>query len=102
MIMSTTVWIILAAAIVTFLTRIGGYAILSRFKTIHPRIDAGLRAVPAAVLTTLIIPPAVTNGWAEFVTIIIAGLVALRFNLLITFMIGAALILVLRSQGFSG
>ena len=56
--MSTTVWIILAAAVVTYLTRIGGHVLLSRFQRIHPRVEAGLDAVPAAVLTTLVAPAA--------------------------------------------
>jgi uncharacterized membrane protein len=36
--MSENVWIIIAAAIVTYLTRAGGFWILSRFETIHPRV----------------------------------------------------------------
>ena len=43
---------ILAGAFLTYLTRIGGHLILSRFEHIHPRVEAALNAVPAAVLTT--------------------------------------------------
>ena len=50
--MSATFWIIIGGAIVTYLTRIGGHLILTRFDHIHPRVQAGLDAVPAAVLTT--------------------------------------------------
>ena len=56
--MSTTLWIILAGAVVTYLTRVGGHLVLSRFEHIHPRVEAGLNAVPAAVLTTLVAPAA--------------------------------------------
>ena len=51
--MSTTFWIILAGAIATYLTRVGGHLVISRFVNVHPRVEAGLNAVPAAVLTTL-------------------------------------------------
>ena len=56
--MSTTLWIILWGAVVTYLTRVGGHLVLSRFEHIHPRVEAGLNAVPAAVLTTLVAPAA--------------------------------------------
>lgn len=94
--MSTTVWIILASAVATYLTRIGGYLVLSRFKRIHPRVDAGLRAVPAAVLATLVVPPAVTNGPAEAGAMVIAGLVALRLPGLAAFAAGWLAIIALR------
>ena len=54
--MSTNLWIILAGAVLTYLTRIGGHLVLSRFERVHPRVEAGLNAVPAAVLTTLVAP----------------------------------------------
>ena len=54
--MSQTVWIILAGALLTYLTRIGGHVVLSRFQRVHPRIEAGLNAVPAAVLTAFSAP----------------------------------------------
>ena len=49
-----TLMIIAAGAIATYLTRIGGHLVISRFERIHPRVEAGLNAVPAAVLTTLV------------------------------------------------
>src|SRR5690606_12220124 len=39
--MSTTFWIIVAGAVLTYLTRIGGYLVISRFDRIHPRVEAG-------------------------------------------------------------
>ena len=60
--MSTTFWIIIAGAIATYLTRIGGHLVISRFDTIHPRVEAGLNAVPAAVLTTLVAPELLNAG----------------------------------------
>ncbi|TGR73365.1 AzlD family protein, partial [Mesorhizobium sp. M1C.F.Ca.ET.189.01.1.1] len=60
--MSTTFWIIVAGAIATYLTRIGGHLVISRFDHIHPRVEAGLNAVPAAVLTTLVAPELLNAG----------------------------------------
>ena len=73
--MSTTLWIILAAALATYLTRIGGHLVMSRFERIHPRVEAGLNAVPAAVLTTLVAPAALSAGPAELVALVVAALV---------------------------
>ena len=94
--MSETVWVILAGAVLTYLTRIGGHLVLSRFETIHPRVEAALNAVPAAVLTTLVAPAAFTQGWPEMVTLIIAGLAALRVPLLGMFAVGWVAIVALR------
>ena len=63
--MSSTLWIILAGAAVTYLTRVGGHLVLSRFERVHPRVEAALDAVPAAVLTTLVAPALVQAGPAE-------------------------------------
>ena len=95
--MSTTFWIIIARAIVTYLTRIGGHLVLSRFKTIHPRVEAGLNAVPAAVLTTLVAPPAISGGVAEWAALAVAALVALRGNLIVMVASGAAVLILLRN-----
>jgi uncharacterized membrane protein len=94
--MSTVVLVILAGAVATYLTRIGGHLVLSRFDTIHPRVEAALNAVPAAVLTTLFAPAAFTQSWPEFVTLIIAGIAALRFPLIGMFAIGWMAIVALR------
>ncbi|SFJ36930.1 AzlD family protein [Aerobium aerolatum] len=95
--MSSTVWIILAGALATYLTRIGGHLVLSRFERLHPRVEAGLNAVPAAVLTTLVAPAATTGGPAEWAALAVAGLVALRGNLMTMFLTGAAVLIVLRN-----
>ena len=94
--MSVTVWIILAGAVATYLTRIGGNLIISRFETLHPRVEAGLNAVPAAVLTTLVAPEMLHAGPAEWAAIVVAGLVALRGGLMSMFLAGAAVLIVAR------
>ncbi|CAH2407904.1 AzlD family protein [Mesorhizobium ventifaucium] len=94
--MSTTLWIIVAGAIATYLTRIGGHLVISRFENIHPRVEAGLNAVPAAVLTTLVAPAALGGGPAEWAALIVAGLVSLRGGLMAMFLAGAAVLVLAR------
>lgn len=94
--MTTTVWIILAGAVMTYLTRVGGHLVLSRFERIHPRVEAGLNAVPAAVLTTLVAPAAVSAGPAEMIALLAAGIVSLRFGMMPMFLTGAAVLIALR------
>ena len=95
--MSTTLWIILAGAALTYLTRVGGHLVLSRFNRIHPRVEAGLDAVPAAVLTTLVAPAVLSAGPAEIAALVVAGLVALRGGMMSMFLSGAAVLIVLRN-----
>lgn len=93
----TTAWIILAGGVATYLARIGGHLVLSRFGRIHPRVEAGLNAVPAAVLTTLFAPAATTGGPAEWAALAVAGLVALRSGLPTMFIAGAVVLVLLRN-----
>lgn len=94
--MSTTFWIIIAAAIATYLTRVGGHLVISRFERVHPRVEAGLNAVPAAVLTTLVAPAVLGAGPAEWAALIVAGAVSLRGGLLSMFLAGAAVLILAR------
>lgn len=94
--MNTTLWIIFAGALLTYLTRIGGHLVLSRFEHIHPRVEASLNAVPAAVLTTLVAPAAVGGGPIEWTALAVAGLVALRGGMMSMFLAGAATLILLR------
>jgi uncharacterized membrane protein len=94
--MSTTFWIIIAAAIATYLTRIGGHLVISRFDTIHPRVEAGLNAVPAAVLTTLVAPELLNAGPAEWAALVVTAVVSLRGGLMAMFLAGAAVLIVAR------
>ncbi|BCH31870.1 branched-chain amino acid transport [Mesorhizobium sp. L-8-10] len=95
--MSTTVWIILAGAVLTYLTRAGGHLVLSRFERVHPRVEAALNAVPAAVLTTLVAPAAVEGGPAEIIALVVAGAVSLVWaGMMPMFLTGAAVLIALR------
>lgn len=93
------VWTIIAAAIVTYGTRVGGHLVLSRFSRIPPRIDAALNAVPAAVLTTLVAPAAVSNGSAEALTLAFCLIIGLKIPMMAMFGIGWAVIVALRTVG---
>ena len=95
--LSTTTWIVLAGAVATYLTRIGGHLVLSRFKSIHPRIEAALNAVPAAVLTTLVAPAAVFTGPAETATIVVAFVAAFYVPAMAVFVIGWVAVLAFRA-----
>jgi uncharacterized membrane protein len=90
-------WIIVFGAIATYATRVGGHLVLSRFETIHPRVEAALNAVPAAVLTTLVAPAAVFNGWAEAITMAVALILGFRFPMLVVVFAGAAIVVALRA-----
>ncbi|GAA4116730.1 AzlD family protein [Aminobacter aganoensis] len=94
--MSTTFWIIIAGAVATYLTRVGGHLLLSRFERLHPRVEAGLNAVPAAVLTTLVAPAALSAGPAELAALAVAAVVGLRGGLMTMFLAGAAVLIALR------
>ena len=85
----------LLCALLTYATRIGGYLVLSRFERIHPRVEAALNAVPAAVMTTLFAPLAVA-GWQEALTLVVAAVAGLRLGLVPIILIGVAVIVSLR------
>ena len=91
-----TLLIIVAGAVATYLTRIGGYVLMVRMKTIPPRVEAGLNAVPVAVLTTLVAPAFFEGGYDVKVGMVLALIVGLRFPGLIMLASGWALVVALR------
>lgn len=93
--MSATVWIILAGGVLTFMTRIGGHLVLSRFERIHPRVEAGLNAVPAAVLTTLVAPAAMQGGPAEIAALVTGAVVAMLAGGMMPMFFAATAVLIL-------
>lgn len=94
--MSDPLFIILAGAIATYLTRAGGYWIISRFGVIHHRVEAALDAVPAAVLTALVAPSLVNKGAAETLALIAAMVIATRLSMTFTVALGLAILVLLR------
>ena len=90
---SHMVLLIAAAAVVTFLTRIGGYILIVKMTRIPPRVEAALNAAPAAVLTTLVAPAFFIGGWDTKVAMLAALLVGLRFPS--TYMLVASWVIVM-------
>ncbi len=88
--------IIFFGALATYLTRIGGYLLIKRLKTIPPRIEAGLDAVPAAVLTTLVAPTFVTGDFDASIALAISLVAGLRVTGITLIAIGWAVVMVLR------
>lgn len=88
--------IIVLGALATFVTRIGGYVLITRMKRIPPRVEAALNAVPAAVLTTLVAPAAVTGGLDVTLALAVAFLVGMRLSVLPMLAAGWAAVMVLR------
>lgn len=95
--MSSTIWIIIGGAILTYMTRIGGHLILSQFPRVHYRVEAGLNAVPAAVLTTLVAPAAFNAGWKEFATLVVCIILAFRISIIPLCILGGLMIVMLRA-----
>ena len=96
--MSDTYWLILALGIATYATRSLGYLIVAQFGTLHPRIMAALDAVPAAVITTIVLPPVIEGGLAERLTFVIAVLLSLRISMPITLFISIVVLALLRAM----
>lgn len=88
--------LILACAAATYVTRFGGHLILSSFGTIHHRVSAALDAVPTAVIAALVAPSLITDGPAEVMAIVCAGLVALRAPLMFSVALGLIALIALR------
>lgn len=69
---------ILAAALATYATRVGGYLLIKSMKTIPPRMEAALNAVPAAVLAALVAPSFVYGGLDVTLTLLFALVIGYR------------------------
>ena len=88
---------ILAAALATYLTRIGGHLMLLRFDALHPRVEAALDAVPVAVLTAIVVPAAVGKGPAEIGAMVVAGVAGLKLPVSAVVLIGLVALVALRA-----
>lgn len=89
--------LILLLGLVTFFTRFAGHLVLSRFGAIHPRVEVALQAVPAAVISTLVFPPALTKGPMEAVTILLVAFLCLRFSPILVLIFGLGFLVAGRS-----
>ncbi len=87
---------IVLMAIVTYLTRAGGYWMMGRV-TISPRIEAGLVHLPGAVLIALIAPATVEEGVPGVVALAVTALVMRRTsNLFLAMVAGVGTIWLMR------
>lgn len=96
MITASTVLTILAMAVVTYLTRIGGYALL-RNRRLRPRTMAVLDAAPGCVLIAVIAPNFVSDQPADLIALALTLVAATRLPLLPTVIVGIVSAGVLRS-----
>lgn len=90
------IYVILAAAVATFLTRIGGYVMITQMKRIPPRMEAALNAVPAAVLSTLVAPAFLSDGWDVVAAMLVALAVGLRVSSLWMLLAGWLVVMAIR------
>ncbi len=88
---------IVGMAIVTYFTRVSGLWLMGRI-TLTPRIESGLRAVPGAVLISILAPSALAAGPAEIIAALATVLLMLRTkNLLLSIIVGVAAVWALRT-----
>lgn len=95
MIDATTGLTIVAMAIVTYATRIGGLVLKDRLN-VGPRARAALDAIPPAVLIAVISPSLLATGWRETAASAVTILAATRLPLIATVLVGVVAIVLLR------
>lgn len=89
-------YLIVAAAVATYVTRFGGYVLITQLKNIPPRVEFALNAVPAAVLTTLVAPAFVYGGMDVAAAMLVAFVVGLRFSTLRMLFVGWIAVMAIR------
>lgn len=91
--------LIVACAVVTYLTRIGGHLLLARFTPLPHRIEAALEAVPIAVISALIAPAFLLGGTAEALAGVVAVVAGLRLSGTWILLLGVLVLVGLRHLG---
>jgi uncharacterized membrane protein len=87
---------ILGMSLATYLTRAAGLAVMSRL-TLSGRAERFMKAIPGAILASIIAPQALAAGPAEAVATLVTGVCAWRFrNLPLAMAAGVAAVLALR------
>ncbi|CAN7240049.1 MULTISPECIES: AzlD domain-containing protein [Ensifer] len=90
-----TLLAIVAMAIATIATRIGGL-VLIRFVTIGETQKRALEAIPPAVLMAVIAPTVLVTGPAETIATVVTALVAMRLPLLAAVAAGVVTVAIFR------
>lgn len=91
--------LIIALAIVTYATRFGGHVILARFGALHPRVEAGLDAVPGAVLAALVAPSVLSQGVPGAIAAGVAILACFRLSMIWAIALALVVLSGLRAAG---
>jgi uncharacterized membrane protein len=87
---------ILGMALATYVSRAAGLVLMRRM-TPGPRMERFMRAIPGAILASIIAPSALTAGPAEIVATTATALAAWRYrNLPLAMLVGVAVVLGLR------
>ena len=94
--MPDTYLLIFLCALLTYAVRSGGYVLMRYFGTVHHRVEAGLNAVPIAVLSALVAPTVVVGQWPDAVALALVCLLALRISILPAMIIGVVALAVMR------
>jgi uncharacterized membrane protein len=93
----TTLTIILVMGLAAAACRLSGYGLM-RFVPLTPRVDAGLRALPLAVMVGIIGPPVLRGGLPEVLGLTATILSArLGMNDLIALLAGVGTVALLRA-----
>ena len=88
---------ILGMALVTFVTRVGGFW-LAGWLPPGGRVAAGLRYAPGAVLAAIVVPAALDAGWVGLAGLLLTVAVAHRTrSLLLAAVAGVVLVAALRA-----
>ncbi len=96
-----TIWILIVlTGVVTYITRSAGHVVLARFKSLNPRAEAALEAVPAAVLVTLVLPPLLSNGPLEVAAMLAAFAASFRLSPIGVLTIGMVIVVFGRALGW--
>jgi uncharacterized membrane protein len=94
---STTLTILLVMTVAAALCRLSGYGLM-RFVPLTPRVEAGLRAIPLAVMIGIIGPPVLRGGVPEVLGLTATILAArLGLNDLVALLAGIGAVALLRA-----
>lgn len=88
---------IIGIAVATFVTKAGGYWLIQRVD-VSPRLEAGLSALPGAILISLIAPRLMGGGVAEWASAGVVFVIAVRTgNILLAILGGVGTVLAVRA-----
>jgi uncharacterized membrane protein len=93
----TTLAAILVMALAAALCRFLGYGFM-RFIPVTPRLEAGLQAVPLAIMIGIIVPPVLRGGVPEFAGVVATIVAAyLKLTDLVAILVGMGVVAALRA-----